>query len=204
MKKDEKEFNSNRDEDQRLIQNFQTSDKKAFDTLVLKYKNKIFNLCYNFLGNYDDADDIAQETFVKVYYGLKNFNFQSSFSTWLYRIAVNTCKNKVSAFSYRLRKKTFDLDRPKEFFNGVVSKEIPDHHSSPESVYERKELNHYIQKAIQSLPGKQKSLVLLCDVENLSYEEIVKITGYKLGTVKSKLARARELLRKKLKGVWEE
>lgn len=129
------------DEDALLITEF-LSGKHAefsFEQLVLKYKDRIFNLCFRFLGNYAEADDSAQEVFLKVYRSLKCFRFQSSFSTWLYRIAVNTW------------------------------------------------------------PRDQKEVVVLRDIELLSYEEIAKIAGLNIGTVKSKLSRARRLLREKLR-----
>ncbi|MDD5066251.1 MAG: sigma-70 family RNA polymerase sigma factor [bacterium] len=186
-----------------MIQAFQSRDGKAFDQLVLKYKNKVFNLCYQFLGHYEDAEDCAQESFIKVFHHLKDFRFQSSFSTWLYRIAVNTCKNKISSLEYRLRKRNIYLDKPKESDKGVFLQELPDDRSSPAVLLERKEMLSQIQQAIRSLSKKQRTLVILRDVEGLAYEEIVRITGFKLGTVKSKLARARDQLKEKLKGVQE-
>ena len=85
------------DEDALLVRAFNSGEKPAFDKLVLKYKDKVFNICYRFLNDYEEANDCAQETFVKIYRSLKNFRFESSFSTWLYRIAVNTCKNKITS-----------------------------------------------------------------------------------------------------------
>lgn len=187
--------------DDQLINDFQKGKMKAFDQLVLKYQNKIFNLCYRFLGNYDDADDCAQDTFVKAYKNLEKFKCQSSFSTWLYRIAINTCKNKLSSLEYRFKTKMVWLDKPKQINNAHFHRELKDEAYSPSVLYEQKEKQALIHKAIESLPKKQKTVVLLRDIENLAYEEIVQITGLKLGTVKSKLARAREHLRIKLKGV---
>ena len=198
----EKTLNKSDQEDKKLINAFLEEDRTAFDKLILKYKDKVFNLCYRFMGDYDEADDAAQETFVKVYRNLKKFRFESSFSTWIYRIAVNTCKNKMSSLNYRINQQMIRLDKPKTSSNGVYPMEIEDHTHSPERLVERKEKQQLIQKAINSLPGKHRRLVVLRDIEGLSYEEIVGITGNKLGTVKSKLARARELLRKKLKGVF--
>ena len=197
----EKTLNKSEQEDKKLINAFLEEDMTGFDKLILKYKDKIFNLCYRFMNDYDEADDAAQETFVKVYRNLKKFRFESSFSTWIYRIAVNTCKNKMSSLNYRINQQMIRLDKPKTSNNGVYPMEIEDYTHSPERLVERKEKQHIIQKAINSLPVKHRRLVVLRDIEGLSYEEIVEITGNKLGTVKSKLARARELLRKKLKGV---
>ena len=178
-------------EDQGWIEAFQAQeDRDVFDRLVIKYKDKVFNLCYRFMGSYHDAHDCAQDTFVKVYRSLKYFRFESSFSTWLYRIAVNTSKNRLGSLTYRFSKVMVRLDPPLE---------IEDRSQSPEAVFNQKEKAAVIQKAIDALPTDQKTVVVLRDIEGLSYEEIAEITKYNLGTVKSKLARARERLRKKLR-----
>lgn len=188
-------------EDASLIMAFQAGDKAAFDELVLKHKDRLFNLCYRFLGDYQEANDSAQETFIKVYQSLKRFRFESTFSTWSYRIAVNTCKNKLKSLEYRYREKMVPLHNSENPGEGTHSAEIRGEDDSPMTQLEKKERLILIQKAIDSLPAKQKMIVLLRDVEELSYEEIATITGYRLGTVKSKLARARLELRKKLRRV---
>jgi len=159
-----------------------------FDELVVEYQDKIYNLCYRFMGNHHDANDCAQDTFVKAFKSLKTFRGDAAISTWLYRIAVNTCKNKLSSLAYRFRKLT------------VAPVEIKDDSQSPEVQFEKDEKGRLIQKAIDSLPNDHKTVVVLRDVEELSYEEIAKVTGYNIGTVKSKLARARGRLREKLEG----
>lgn len=189
------------EEDAALIRTFQAGNKTVFDELVLRHKDKLFNLCYRFLGDYQDANDSAQETFIKVYRSLKKFRFESTFSTWLYRIAVNTCKNKIKSSEYRHRKKMVWLDNPGKSEGATDSIEIRDKTQSPLVELEKKERLMLIQKAIDSLPPEQKTVVVLCDIEGLSYEEIVHITGFNLGTVKSKLSRARIDLRKKLRRV---
>jgi RNA polymerase sigma-70 factor (ECF subfamily) len=185
----------------RLAKAFLEDDKNAFDELILLRKKMVFNLCYRFLGNYEDADDCAQEVFLKVYRSLKKFRFESNFSTWLYRITVNTCKNKLNSLDYRLRFKKMRINnsRPKEedVPQGV---EVGDERYSPESSLKRKEISQLIQEAVNSLPTPHKMVVVLRDMEGRSYEEIVDITGYKLGTVKSKLSRARQELRERLRG----
>ena len=184
------------DEDNELITSFNAGSKRAFDSLVLKYQDRIFNLCYRFLGDHEEADDSAQETFIKVYRSLKKFRFESEFSTWLYRIAVNTCKNKLSSQKYRRDRKMVRLDNGREGAAHINT--ISDKTGSPENNLEKKEREILIQKAIKSLPDDFKSVVVLRDVEGLSYEMTARITGYNIGTVKSKLSRARERLRKKL------
>jgi RNA polymerase sigma-70 factor, ECF subfamily len=172
-----------------------------FDDLVLKHKDKVFNLCYRFLGNYDEADDCAQETFVKVYRSLKDFRRESSLSTWIYRIAINTCKNRFSSAQYRRSRHMVRLDEPGETEDGERPVEVGGRSLSPSAELDRKEKGELIQDAINSLADDHKSVVVLRDIERLSYEEISEVTGYNLGTVKSKLARARQELREKLRGL---
>lgn len=189
-------------DDWQLVRDVQADNRAAFDRLVLKYQDSIFNLCLRMLGDYDEARDSAQETFIKVYRNINTFKFKSAFSTWLYRIAINTCKNNISSLSYRMRKKTLRLDAPAQNMdddNGPI--DVRDDSSNPADIYEKKERNMIIQKAIESLPAKQRMLVVLRDIEGKSYEEIVEITGMKEGTVKSKLSRARHELRERLTGV---
>lgn len=172
-----------------------------FDELVLTHKDKVFNLCYRFLGDYEEANDCAQETFVKVYRSLKGFRRESSVSTWIYRIAVNTCKNRLTSAHYRGSKHMVRLDEPKETEDGERAVEIAGRSLSPAAELDRKEKGELIQEAINSLPPDQRVVAVLRDVEGLSYDEISETTGYNLGTVKSKLARARQELREKLKGL---
>ncbi|MBN1897434.1 MAG: sigma-70 family RNA polymerase sigma factor [Spirochaetes bacterium] len=190
---------SEKNEDFELIKAFLSSKKEAFDKLVLKYQDLVFNVCFRFFGNHDEADDCSQETFIKVYKSMKNFKFQSSFSTWLYRIAMNTCKNRLASLEYRFSKKMIRLDKNPDEEGKTI--DVQDDTYSPITIVERQEKEKMIQQAINKLPSDQKQVIVLRDIENLSYEEIVKITDLKLGTVKSKLARARESLRDKLKGV---
>ena len=188
-------------EDAALIRAFQGGDKAAFDELVLKHQHKLFNLCYRFLGDYQEANDSAQETLIKVYRSLKKFRFESAFSTWLYRIAVNTSKNKLKSAEYRQKKKMVPLDNPVSVYNSSPAIGIQDETHSPAMELEKKERMRVIQEAINALPPEQKVVVTLRDIEGFSYEEIVAITGINPGTVKSRLARARLDLRKKLRSV---
>lgn len=185
-------------EDAALVRAFQAGDKASFDELVLKHKDRLFNLCFRFLGNYQEANDSAQEVFVKVYRSLKRFRFESAFSTWLYRIAVNTCKNKLRSSEYRHKKKMVHLDNPGILEGGTGALEIRDETQSPLLELEKKERLNLIRRAIDSLPAEQKMVVVLRDIAELSYEDIAHITGDSLGTVKSRLSRARLDLRKKL------
>lgn len=182
------------------IEAFLAQDESGFDHLVLRYKDKVFNLCYRFLGDRQEANDCAQETFVKVYRSLKNFRFDASFSTWLYTITVNTCKNRLKSAEYRYRNRKVPID-PKEEGEQGHHAELEDPAPSPLAHLESREKETLIQRALDALPQEPKTMIVLRDIEGLSYEEIAHVTGYQLGTVKSKLCRARQQLREKLKGV---
>ncbi|MCG6552748.1 MAG: sigma-70 family RNA polymerase sigma factor [Candidatus Magnetominusculus sp. LBB02] len=170
----------------------QRGDCDAFDALILLYKDKIYNLCYRFLGVAADAEDAAQDCFMKAYTSINQFRFQSSFSTWLYRIAVNTCKNRLKSFSWRNIARLFAGEEPPE---------ISDSRPLPDKQIEKAELSKAVEKAIAGLPAEQRIVVVLRDIEGLSYEEISDVTGLNQGTVKSKLSRARNALRDKLKAM---
>jgi RNA polymerase sigma-70 factor (ECF subfamily) len=183
-----------------LVKAFLEDDKNAFDRLILLRKRMVFNLCYRFLGNYEDADDCAQEVFIKVYRSLKKFRFESNFTTWLYRVTINTCKNRLNSLDYRLRFKKMRINNNRPAEDNPQSVEIGDETYSPDSSLRRKEISLLIQEAVNKLPTAQKMVIVLRDMEGRSYEEIVEITGFKLGTVKSKLSRARQELRERLRG----
>jgi len=191
-------------EDFILIKAFLAGDNTAFDKLVLNYQTRVFNTCYRILGNYEDANDSAQDVFVKVFRSLNKFRFRSSFSTWIYRIAINTCRNKLRSAGYRHRMKTLRLDQTVNQEDGSYSLEIGDDKRTPEKELTRKEKWILIQQAIDSLPESQKTVVILRDIDGFTYEEIASITGLNPGTVKSKLARARKILQDKLSSVFME
>jgi RNA polymerase sigma-70 factor (ECF subfamily) len=185
------------DDDSDLIKAFQAGNLESFETLLIKYKDRVFNLCYRFLGDYDEAEDISQDVFVKVYNALNKFGFRSSFYTWLYRITLNTCKNRVNSLAFKKAKKNVQLENNE---NSELMK-ISEEGNNPAVQLERKERGRLIQQAINKLPPGQKTVIILRDIEGLSYEEIGNITGKRLGTVKSRLSRARLDLNKRLKGI---
>ncbi len=185
-------------EDSDLIGAFQAGEKSAFDDLVRKHQDRIFNLCYWLLGDYQEADDCAQDTFIKIFRNVAKFRFESTFLTWAHRIAVNTCKNRLKSFHYRFSRKLVRRDNSGRSPGSVDA--IADEIGSPEMALEKKERRYLIRRAINALPAEKKTVVVLRDIQGLSYEEIVKITGLKPGTLKSKLARARQDLKSKLSG----
>jgi len=184
-----------------LIRAFQAGDKAAFDGLVLRHKDELFNLIYWFLGDYEEANDCAQDVFIKVYKGLKGFRFESAFATWLYRIAVNTCKNRFKSSAYRWRKKSVPLENSGKSEEGNPSLVVQDGSPSPLHELERKERARLIHEAIRDLPEEQNRVIVLRDIQGRSYHEIAAITGSNPGTVKSRLGRARLELKKRLEGM---
>lgn len=189
-------------EDAALVKAFQAGDKSAFDTLVIHHKNKLFNVCYWILGDQQEANDAAQDIFIKAYRGLGTFRSQSTFFTWLYRIAVNTCKNRLNSAEYRQKKKMVRLDNPGSGDGAGPAMEIEDESQSPGGQLEKKERMVLLKRAIDSLPSEQKTVVVLRDIQGLAYEEIAVVTGFNLGTVKSRLSRGRLGLKDMLRSVY--
>jgi RNA polymerase sigma-70 factor (ECF subfamily) len=202
MSEDGERPGTGRQEEAAWIRAFLAGDRSGFDKLVLRHKDRVFNLCYRLVGDYEDADECAQETFVKVYRSLAGFRFGSSFYTWLYTIAVNTCKNRLASLEHRRRKNMapiHDISQDRE--GDSIVREIEDPAPSALEQLAERERDRLVQSAIDDLPPDARAVVVLRDVEGLSYEEIACATGCNLGTLKSRLARARQQLRKKLKGV---
>lgn len=198
MNNESDSINQAQTDDFALIRAFHKGNNDAFDALVMRYKDRVFNLCLRFLGDSQEAEDTAQDVFVKAFKSLNKFRFESSFYTWLYRIAVNSCKNKVKSLWYRFRKNEAWTDSSEGSPEWSQSEYRSDSYGNPAASLENKELMNALQKAINSLPSDQKSVIILRDIQGLSYEEITDITGFKLGTLKSRLSRARYSLREKL------
>jgi RNA polymerase sigma-70 factor, ECF subfamily len=187
--------------DSRLVRAFQAGESSAFDRIVLRYQTAIFNLCYWVLGDYQEASDMAQVTFMKAYQSLHGFRFESTLSTWLHRIAVNNCKNRIKSSEYRAKKRTLPIENPWHAEASGPSVEMEDGAPSPMAVLEQKERSRLIRKAIHSLGQEQREIITLRDIQGLSYEEITEVTGLNPGTVKSRLARARIELKERLRSV---
>lgn len=179
------------EEDIVLINEFLQGNESSFNRLVLKYQKKVFNIIYGILGNYDDTNEVAQDTFVNVYRGLKKFRREARFSTWLYRIAVNLAKNRYKKIK-RIARVTYSLDEPVESEDGPIARTIPDPDSATaRENLEKKELSNKIQECITKLPLKYKEIVVMRDIQGMHYREIEEITGLNEGTIKSHLHRGR-------------
>lgn len=182
--------------DNMIIEQFKNGDTSVFAEIVLKYQDKVYNLCRYMLENPQDAEDAAQDTFIKAYQGLKNYSPTASFYTWLYRIAVNTCldhKRKFSLLSY-----FFSADKESNIDS------FPSQAPSPESAYATKQSMLTLQSVLKSLSKKYRVVIVLNELEGLSYEEIAEILDVSVGTVKSRLSRARDELNKNMKKITEQ
>lgn len=181
-----------------LVRRCINGDRNAFEEIVHRHQDMIFNLCVRLLGNYAEGQDAAQETFVKAYQGIGGFKEQALLSTWLFRIATNVCRNRQSSFWGRLRTRAVRLDNPGEYGDDPV--ELPSEGNNPEEMLRQKRIAAAIHAGLRKLPPKYRELIVLADLNDRSYEEIRTITGMALGTIKSRLARGREALRALLAG----
>jgi len=182
-----------------LIEKTLKGDNAAFDKLVLKYQDRIFNTAYRMLGSYEEAKDASQEAFVNAYRSLGNFRKESSFYTYLYRIAINLCKNRLKRLNRE--SKFVSVDTPISTEDGEIRLEIADDTSSPREALDIKDRQARIQEAINSLDEEHKAVLVLRDIEGASYEGISQMLGLNMGTIKSRLHRARYMLKEKLKDV---
>lgn len=177
-----------------LIAKSLQGDTRAFEELLVQYQNKIYTLCFRYMGNEEDAYDMAQETFIKAFRSLQSFKGDSSFGTWLYRIATNVCLDDIRRRKRKIA--TISLDERIATRDGEVEKDVVDSSPTADVVWEQKELQQYIEKILNHLKPEHKTVIVLRDMMELSYEEIAVVLDCSTGTVKSRLSRARNILRK--------
>ena len=169
-----------------LIERAKNGDLEAFEALIIDYEQLVYNIIYRLMGNPEDTYDLSQETFIKVYTKINQFDGTSKFSTWLYRIATNTCLDELRR---RRGKETFSLDQKIEGEEGSV-------HPEQENKIVEKEKAQIIQKALSEVNEKNREVLVLRDIQQLSYDEIAEILKISLGTVKSRIARGRQQVKK--------
>lgn len=186
--------------DQVLIERVQRGDKQAFNLLVIKYQNKVCNLVSRYVSNSGDVPDVAQEAFIKAYRALPTFRGESAFYTWLYRIAVNTAKNYLVAQGRRPPAFDVDAEDAEYYESGNALKEI----SNPENQMLSEELKRVVFSTIESLPDDLKTAISLRELDGLSYEEIAEIMGCPVGTVRSRIFRARETVEKRIRPLMQQ
>jgi RNA polymerase sigma-70 factor (ECF subfamily) len=182
-----------------LIDRCLSGDDSAFDELVLRYQDMVFNLSYRLLGGHDEAVDLSQEVFLQVYRKLASFRRDSALRTWIYRIVFTRAKNRQRWWKRRISEMTaVPLDQaeanPRRNGNRFLTPRSADR-IAPDEALERKERSEILRRAIERLPFDQRTILLLKEIEGLSYEEIATTLDLPLGTVKSRLARARKSLR---------
>ncbi|MEE9398365.1 MAG: RNA polymerase sigma factor RpoE [Methylococcales bacterium] len=186
--------------DQELVERVQRGEKKAFDILVRKYQHKIIPLICRYIKDESEALDVAQETFLKAYRALPNFRGESAFYTWLYRIAINTAKNYLVARSRRASDSEVDAQEAEQYENAPGLRD----QDTPEAILLSDEVAEVIQAAIEGLPDELRIAITLREFEGLSYEEIAEAMDCPVGTVRSRIFRAREAIDKKLKPLLNE
>ncbi len=183
--------------EEQLVKKSLQGDVQAFEELVVQYHNKIYALAYRYMGNEEDAYDMFQETFIKAYKSLPSFKGQASFGTWIYRVASNVCLDELRRRKRRIV--TLSLDEQAGTLDGNEGeKEIADTSSAADILYEQKEFSLYIQELLDQMKPEHKTVIVLRDIMELSYEEIAEVLNCSIGTVKSRLSRARKILREKL------
>ncbi|WNC71479.1 RNA polymerase sigma factor RpoE [Thalassotalea psychrophila] len=181
--------------DQLLVQQVQNGDKNAFNLLVKKYQQKVMNLVSRYVKNQADVADVTQEAFIKAYRALGNFRGDSAFYTWLYRIAVNTAKNHLMAGSRKPPGSDIDVEEAEFYDSGEALRE----NASPEKLLLTDEIRQLIFKTIEQLPEELRTAINLRELDGLSYEEIANVMDCPVGTVRSRIFRARDAVDKKIK-----
>lgn len=186
--------------DQELVERVQKGEKAAFDILVRKYEHKLANVISRYIHDPTEVLDVAQEAFIKAYRALPNFRGDSAFYTWLYRIAINTAKNYLVAAGRRPPRDDIDAQDAEQFEAGTGLKE----YATPERLALKSELAKTIQDAIDELPEELRMAIVLRELEGLSYEEIAAAMECPIGTVRSRIFRARDAIEKRIRPLIDE
>ncbi|MZP29530.1 sigma-70 family RNA polymerase sigma factor [Heliobacterium undosum] len=178
-----------------LVRKSQQGDASAFESLVTMYQGRIYGLSYHLTGNHDDAQDLAQEAFIRAHSALGRFRGDADFGTWLHRITVNTWINLQRS---RKKHNFVSLDEPYEMEDGQVQRETAAASDNPEALYEEKEFRQLVRHALSELTEEHRAVLVLRDVHGYSYDEVARILDCTLGTVKSRINRARLVMKEKL------
>jgi RNA polymerase sigma-70 factor (ECF subfamily) len=196
----EKSGMTDRDVDQQLVERVQRGDKHAFDLLVTKYQRKLGRLISRFVRDPAEAEDVTQDAFIKAYRALPGFRGESAFYTWLYRIGINTAKNHLLANKRRAPTSTpIDAEESESFEDASLLREV----NTPENELMSKQVVGVVQASLQQLPEDLRSALTLREIEGLSYEEIAIVMDCPIGTVRSRIFRAREAVAENLRPLLE-
>jgi RNA polymerase sigma-70 factor, ECF subfamily len=183
-----------------FIERLKNGDAQAFDTLVVRFSDDIFGLLFRLTRDAEEAADLTQETFLSALKAVGKFRGEADLKTWLFRIAINESRNRFRWWKRRFRSQTDSLDAPVGTSEKPLSETVSSNYSSPEENVLQREREKHLTKALSDLPVNCREAVVLCDIEGLSYEEIATALDVNIGTVKSRIARGRDELRKKLNG----
>ncbi len=183
---------SAQDTDQQLVERVQKGDKRAFDLLVIKYQHKIMSLISRYIQDSAEVQDVAQEAFIKAFRALKNFRGDSQFYTWLYRIAVNTAKNHLVSQGRRPPTQDVEVDDAEHYAEAGALKDT----ATPDRLLARDQLKAVVYGAIEQLPDELRTAITLREMDGMSYEDIAEIMQCPIGTVRSRIFRAREAIDK--------
>ena len=186
--------------DLELVKRVQSGDKTAYDLLVIKYQHKIANLISRYIQDSHEVQDVSQEAFIKAYRGLKNFRGDRAFSTWLYRIAINTAKNHLVTLGRHTPHYAVDAQDAEQFETGSVLRD----YATPERRMLAEEIGELVSTSIENLPEDLKLAITLREFEGLSYEDIADVMACPIGTVRSRIFRAREAINLKLEPLLDE
>lgn len=193
---------ASRDDDAEDVARFLGGDEAAFESLVARHESEVYHIGVRMLGHAEDAADAAQEVFLRAYRGLAHFRGEASFRTWLVGIAINVCRNHGSSASRRHRDLEVALESRPDPGGDPVELQLPDRGPDPESALAGKELGRALDAAVAGLSGEHREVLVMREILSMEYEEIASSLGCAVGTVKSRLARARDALRDRLRGVW--
>jgi RNA polymerase sigma-70 factor (ECF subfamily) len=183
-------------EELELVERLKRRDEAAFNAFVLRYQDRVFRVLLRMIGDRAEAEDLAQEVFISIFKAIESFRGDSQLSTWVYRVAANHCRNRLKYLARRRRQLTDDFDE--ESVADAQSVTTPDRQGTPDRLLEARQTEALLEQGLSRLDDEQRELVVLREVEHLSYEEIMAITGLPEGTVKSRLHRARSALREHL------
>jgi RNA polymerase sigma-70 factor (ECF subfamily) len=186
--------------DQQLVERAQRGDKKAFELLVAKYQRKLGRLLSRFIRDPAEVEDVAQEAFIKAYRALPSFRGESAFYTWLYRIGINTAKNYLVALGRRAPTTTeFDTEEAENFDDGDQLRDV----NTPENELMSKQIAQTVNDTMEALPEELRTAIVLREIDGLSYEEIASVMNCPIGTVRSRIFRARETIADRLRPLLE-
>jgi len=184
--------------EKRFIRKLRNRDPHAFELLVRRYEVPVYNLVFRMLGNREEAEDLAQEIFVKIFKKIDSFRGDSSLSTWIYRVASNMCKNRQQYLGRRYHNRPSKIGLEESSLGDEQSFRTTGRVSRPDELVEGYQMEQLIQTAISELDEEHRLILILRDIQGISYEEIASIVGLPLGTVKSRLHRARMSLKEKI------